>query len=137
MTGAWTKSVAFLTVAGLAAVVGCGKSDPFDRQAISGTVTLKGQTVKVGQIFFEPAAGQGTGTNAGITDGKFALTKAQGLSPGKYTWRLLVLDRIPSGEPGGADVGGPTPKNLVPAKENGKEFEVKAGAENKLDIAIP
>jgi hypothetical protein len=128
-------AVAFMAAGGLVTVAGCGPSDPFNRQPVTGTVTLKGKPVAYGQIFFEPLDNQGVGTNAEVKDGKFELAKKEGLSPGKYRWMLSVLDRIPT-EPGGADTG-PAPKNLVPAKDNGKDFEVKAGAENKLDIVIP
>jgi hypothetical protein len=122
----------------LAVVIGCGKDDKHNKQAVSGSVTFKGQPVKVGQLFFEPAAGQQVATNAGVEDGKFKMTKAQGLTPGKYTWKLVVFDRIAKGaEPGGADTGGPAPKNLIPPSENGKTFEVLDGKETILDIVIP
>lgn len=121
--------VAFLTFPGCS-------SDKFNRQPVSGTVTLKGKPVEYGQIFFEPAEGQQWATNAGIENGKFSLSREQGLSPGKYSWKLNVPDRIVKGEPGGGDGGGAV-KNLVPDKANGGTFEVKANGENKLEIAIP
>ena len=129
--------VAVFAVVCVVGLAGCGTSDPFNKQPVSGMVKLKGQPVKTGQIFFEPAAGQQVATNATITDGVFRLTREQGLSPGKYTWKLLVLDKPAVAGPDGADVGGPAPKNLVPTKDNGGSFEVQTGQETKLDIAIP
>lgn len=120
---------------GLACLVaGCGKKDPFNKQPVSGSVSLKGKPVANGALYFEPSEGQGTATNVTVTNGTFALTKETGLSPGKYVWRLNVFENA-GGEGGGADTGRAM-KNLVPEKENGKTFEVKEG-DNKLDIAIP
>ena len=125
-------------VLAIVALAGCGEADKHNKQALSGTVKFKGKPVAKGQIFFEPAAGQQVQTDRGVVDGQFKLTKADGLSPGKYMWRLVVWDReVVSREPGSGDLGGPQPKNLIPDKDNGKTFEVKAGEDNKLDIDIP
>jgi hypothetical protein len=131
------RSLLFVAFAVVAA--GCSPTDPFNRQPVSGTVSLKGKPVKTGQIFFEPAAGQQLASNATITDGAFTMTREQGLSPGNYHWKLLVLDGPMPVNPDGGDAAGygPAPKNSVPAKANGGVFEVKDGVETKLDIAIP
>ena len=116
-------------------LVGCGEADPHNKQPVSGTVKLKGQPVKEGQIFFEPAAGQQVAMNASIIDGAFKLARDAGLSPGKYSWKLLVLEKKANTAADDGDAGGPAPKNL--AKGAGGTFEVVAGQDNKLDIAVP
>ena len=116
---------------------GCGEGDKHNKQAISGTVKFKGKPVATGQLFFDPVGGQQVTTNTGVSNGEIKMTKAEGLSPGKYKWKLVVWDRIVTGEPGGGDTGGPAPKNLIPDKDNNKTFEVVAGKDNKLDIDIP
>jgi hypothetical protein len=126
----------------LLCLIGCSPRDPFNRQPVSGTVTLNGKPVKSGQIFFEPAAGQQVATNSTITDGRFQMTREEGLSPGNYHWKLLVLEGAMAVNPEGGDAAGygATPKNAVPAKANGGVFEVKEvrGTDGtKLDIAIP
>lgn len=124
-------------ITAMVGLFGCGSGDPFNKQPVGGSVTIKGQPVKIGQIFFEPAAGQQVATNAQIVDGAFKLTKEQGLSPGKYSWKLLVYDRQPNNDAANPGPSGPEPKNIVPAKDNGGTFDVKAGEETKLDISIP
>ncbi len=125
-----------LTIALLS--LGCAKKDPFNRQEVSGTVTLKGKLVESGSIYFEPQEGQGVATNASISKGVFRLPKAtNGLSPGKYKWDLVVMDSPgPGGEGGGADTG-VIPKNLILPSQTGKIFEVIVGQETKLTIEIP
>ena len=117
---------------------GCAKKDPFNRQEVSGTVTLNGKPVDTGSIYFEPQEGQGVATNASISKGAFRLPKeTNGLSPGKYKWELVVMNGPGpgGGEGGGADTGA-MPKNLVPS-QSGKVFEVIVGQETKLTIDIP
>ena len=119
--------------------LGCAKKDPFNRQEVSGTVTLKGKPVETGSIYFEPQEGQGVATNASISKGAFRLPKeSNGLSPGKYKWELVVMDGPGpgGGEGGGADTGA-MPKNLVPPSQSSKVFEVVVGQETKLTIDIP
>lgn len=118
---------------------GCAKKDPFNRQEVSGTVTLKGKPVETGSIYFEPQEGQGVATNASISKGTFRLPKdSNGLSPGKYKWDLVVMDGPGpgGGEGGGADTG-VIPKNLILPSQTGKVFEVIVGLETKLTIDIP
>ena len=129
--------LALLTISFLS--LGCAKKDPFNRQEVSGTVTLKGKPVETGSIYFEPQEGQGVATNASISKGVFRLPKeSNGLSPGKYKWELVVMDGPGpgGGEGGGADTGA-MPKNLVPPSQSSKVFEVVVGQETKLTIDIP
>jgi len=128
-------STTLLTIALLS--FGCAKKDPFNRQEVSGTVTLNGKPVETGSIYFEPQEGQGVATNASIIKGAFRLPKGtNGLSPGKYKWELVVMDKPGGGEGGGADTGA-MPKNLVPPSQSGKDFVVVVGEETKLTIDIP
>jgi hypothetical protein len=128
----------------VAASAGCGPGDPFNRQAVSGNVTFKGQPVKYGRIEFVPADGQKTQLSTEIRDGRFAIEKSKGLSPGGYVWRVYApdpppdLNAPPPDVPG--DVKGPTPKESIPVKYNDQSkerVEVKAGEKNELAITIP
>ncbi len=71
---------------------GCGPSDPLDRKAISGTVTVDGSPVELGNINFEPEGGSGVSTGSGsiVTKGKFAIEKEFGLPVGKYRVRVNI-----------------------------------------------
>ncbi len=131
---------------GLLAVVGCGGADPFNKQPLTGSVTVKGKLLPYGQIFFEPAEGQKFATNATINDGKFVLTKETGLSPGKYSYRLMALDReektlspaeAATSDPGAGKGKIAGPSVVIAEKDKAGEVTIKAGADNKLDITIP
>jgi hypothetical protein len=127
-----TPGLRLCAVVAMIGLAGCGSSDPFDRQPISGTVTFKGKPVMDGQIYFEPAEGQKLASNATISNGKFQLAKWQGLSPGKYHWQIFAADASAKGSDEEQ-----TTRNLIPPELNGGTFEVKAGTETRLDIVIP
>ena len=54
------RVVALLSCATVLAASGCG-DDAGGRQAVSGTVMLKGKPVEMGMIHFDPAAGSSAG----------------------------------------------------------------------------
>lgn len=65
---------------------GCGNSvhDPHVRQPVSGTVTLDGKPIVSGAITFFPSDNQAVASGAAIVDGKYTISKADGLPVGNY-----------------------------------------------------
>ena len=134
-------SLAVLCAASFA--VGCsgrygGRAD------VTGTVTLEGQPLKEGTIDFSPLDQQGTFSGAKIIDGNYAMTKGDGLQPGKYLVRISSGDgKTPASDEEIAAPGGSTnivSIDLIPPEYNvasKEEREVKAGAVNKFDFNIP
>ncbi|HUP79575.1 MAG TPA: hypothetical protein VM260_13570, partial [Pirellula sp.] len=61
---------------------GCGSSDGLNRKAISGKVTVDGVAVPNGSVSFEPLSAGGVGSGAVITNGKYSISKADGLPAG-------------------------------------------------------
>lgn len=98
------------------ACAGCG-GDPMNRQPVSGQVRFGGKDVKFGSVRFEPADGQKTAASADVRDGKFALSRAAGLSPGRYKVWVQAFDRVPDPVPGAAPGSeGPPPRDILPKK---------------------
>ena len=59
--------------------------DGLPREAVSGTVTFKGEPLKAGTIQFLPSSpSEVTAGGAVIVDGKYAIGRSEGLVPGKY-----------------------------------------------------
>jgi hypothetical protein len=125
---------------------GCG-DDAGGRQAVSGTVTLKGKPVEVGMLEFRPAAGTSEGvtytrSGAVIADGKFQIPKEKGLVPGRYKVSISAPDK--HHKLGGDELPGPTSsrtsKDLIPPEYNLKsklEVDVKKDGPNTFDFAVP
>ena len=150
--GKRSKGIGLLVA--LAAIVsagGCG-DDAGGRQAVSGTVTLKGKPVETGMLEFRPAAGTSeAGTSEGVTytrsgaviaDGKFQIPKEKGLVPGRYKVSISAPDK--HHKLGGDELPGPTSsrtsKDLIPPEYNLKtklEVEVKKDGPNTFDFAVP
>lgn len=131
---------------GLVAVssAGCfGTSDPLNRQAVSGEVTLKDVALDTGSIAFDPVdTTTGRPGGASIVDGKFELAKERGLPPGTYTVRVNSADL--EGEPElPEDAPGDSRKLLpdrIPASWNSKSentITVEDGGENHFVLSIP
>jgi hypothetical protein len=130
---------------GMFAAVGCS-GDTGGREAIAGTVKLKGQPIPDGTIvIFEPLEKQDTAANATVARGAFSIPRANGLKPGKYLIRITAGDgktavnpmdpNSPPG-PGGTNI---ISKDLVPADWNVKsrhEVNVTKGGPNKFDFDI-
>jgi hypothetical protein len=125
-----------------AALTGCAGGDKQNRQAVSGTVSFKGQPVKMGQVEFHPAGGQETKSGAPIENGSFAIPAEQGLTPGNYRVIIRAPDRIieSRGAPG-SDTGPPS-KELLPARYNEQSTltrevkDARKGGDNKLDFDL-
>ncbi|RCS41197.1 hypothetical protein DTL42_21745 [Bremerella cremea] len=131
---------------GLAAVslTGCfGPSDPLNRQAVSGEVTLKNVALDTGNISFDPVD-QTTGRPGGasIEQGKFTLPQERGLPPGTYKVRITSADEsatpvTPDEAPGDSRKLAP---DRIPASWNTKSEEtvtIEDGGENHFVLAIP
>lgn len=85
----WVASIACLLSAG------CGNSDKFDRQQLSGTVTFEGQPVPRGSVWFEPDSSVGNLAPTGfaaIRNGAFETKREQSPVAGKHTVRVSGFD---------------------------------------------
>jgi hypothetical protein len=125
------------------AVAGCG-GKTIKRSPVAGTIKFAGKEIKYGSVRFEPAEGQTTTASGDIRDGKFAIDRAAGLSPGKYKVFVQAFDRIAEPKPGSAPGSeGPPPKDILPAKYQASpagEATIKetSGSEsNTFDLDIP
>ncbi len=143
----WTKRIQVIALmllvgAGTFSIAGCGgPSDPLNRQAIRGEVTLKNQPLDNGSISFDPQDREnGRSGGATITDGKFVIDQKRGLPPGTYTVRVNSADSQTEevGEPG--ESRRQLPKERIPASWNTKSdqtISVVDGEENSFQFAIP
>lgn len=123
---------------------GCSNSsDPLNRQAVSGTVTLDGEDLDEGAITFAPnsaTAGNATATGAVITEGKFQIPKESGLAPGEY--RVSITSPESHSDRTGDDLmnnPGPPSRDRVAKKYNlNSELKasVQSGEPNKFDFDV-
>jgi hypothetical protein len=123
------------------AAPGCsGSGDDLPRQPVAGTVLLDGRPLASGTILFllPPSGAQPfVSTPNSISNGRFSLTRENGLVPGKY--KIVI-----SADQRGANRRDPRDaktlsKEMIPAKFNDKtELEVKVneGGIKELRIAI-
>jgi hypothetical protein len=129
----------FMPAAGLLACVGCDSGPR--RMAVSGNVTWKGAPLKDGTISFIPLT-TGTQSGTGISEGKYSISREQGLSPGMYRVSINSPDGMtpidPNTPPGPS--GNFASKERIPSdfNENSKhEVEVTASGQNRFDFKIP
>jgi hypothetical protein len=122
--------------------LGCG--DPHDgRLAVSGNVTFQGQPLDQGNIMFIPASRDlRTQASAQIINGRYQISAAQGLRPGKYKVSIHSGDGrtpvVPSDAPPGPS-GNFSSQDRIPEAYNLKstlEAEVKKGGANRFDYPI-
>ncbi len=125
---------------------GCSKpKNPDGRENVSGTITLNGAplTGMAGIVFSPVEEGSDAGGMGQISNGKYALTGADGVKPGKYIVRIsssIDFDKS-TGKP--ADntsvFGSEVPVEVVPPEFNKNstiEFEVVAGKNNVFNYDI-
>jgi hypothetical protein len=121
-------------------VIGCGKSDPHNRQPVSGTVSINGKIIPYGNIEFVPAENQPTTVTLEVRDGKFGVAQAGGIAPGKYVVRVQGFDGPPPPPGDTPGVGtGPQPKSIVPEKFGAQSKEtvtIKAGDKNVIELNL-
>ena len=122
--------------------LGCGSSDPLNRKAVAGKVTVDGVAVPNGSVSFEPLSAGGVGSGAVISSGKYSISKADGLPAGKYLVRITGDDganfAVSAGKMPGDEILSPK-KELVPASWNSdskEEIEVKKDGPATFDFAI-
>lgn len=122
-------------------LAGCGDSGP-KRYAVSGTISIKGKPIPLGNITFVPQEPGGMGGGSAVTDGKYAIAQEVGLTAGKYKVRLSAPDRViqggPPGAPGDDGPAAQAPKERFPQDYTDESrtpltFEVKADGPNVFD----
>ena len=133
------RAAPLLFALAVTAAVGC-EADKFNRQAVSGTVSMDGKPIPYGNIEFVPAENQPTTVTLEIKDGKFGVVAAGGLAPGKYVVRVQGMDGPPPppGDVPGVSAG-PQPKSIVPDKYGAQSTEtvgVQAGQKNEFTLAL-
>ncbi len=127
------------TVLGFA--VGCGASDPLNRQAVSGQITLDGAPLETGVVEFSPEDKDGRTGGATVTSGRYAIEQSQGLPPGKYRVRIYAATNssnpVSDGPPGIAQ--GPPAQECIPASWNSQSqhiVEVLAKGHNTFEFTV-
>jgi hypothetical protein len=113
--------------------------------AVSGTVTLGGEPLAQWRIQFEPASAEAKITAGGeITDGRFAISRDEGPTPGDY--RIMLTSSVPR-SPGGDKSPGAEGKGnlqapaveLIPKEYNSKTTltaKVEASKSNTFDFPL-
>ena len=130
-----------LFVAVVVVAAGCsGTGDDLPREAVSGTVTLDGQSLANGAIQFTPTGNGTTSGGSPITGGKYSIDREHGLVPGSYKVTVNAASKTTEA-PKQADPGRPNrserAKELIPAKYNAQTTltaEVKKGGSNDLQF---
>ena len=96
-----SRIAAVIVIAGLVVSAGCG--DSANVATVSGTVTLDGAPATEGSITFAPADGLGPSAGAMIKDGKYEVTAAAKMPPGKKIVTIQVSTKtgrkVESGPP--------------------------------------
>ena len=125
---------------------GCsGPKNPDGRENVSGTITLNGQPLPgmAGIVFSPTVDGSDGGGQGQINSGKYAITGADGVKPGKYIVRITAsidFDKK-TGKPADNTIqfGSEIPVDVVPPEFNKQstiEFEVVAGKNNVFNYDI-
>ena len=95
--------VRFLAIPLLVLIAGgCGGAkDPFERTDVSGTVTLDGQPIQFGEIYFKGPVDENDQTAQAflpIREGKFESVGAQHPTPGENTVTVTIYETDPDVE---------------------------------------
>ena len=122
---------------------GCsGPGDDLPREAVWGTVTVDGKPLASGAIRFTPVEGGTTSGGSPITDGKYSISREQGLVPGSYKVAVnsasTKTESTKPAEPG-RPVRSERPKETLPMKYNAKSIlsaEVKKGGSNSFTFEL-
>jgi len=125
---------------------GCsGSRNPDGRENVSGMITINGKPLMgMSGILFSPIEKGSDGLGQGqINAGKYALTGANGVKPGKYIVRItssIDFDKK-TGKPADNTIqfGSEVPVDVVPAEFNREstiEFEVVANKDNVFNYDI-
>jgi len=124
MPGRVSRISLWLGWAATALIAGCGgPTDERPRQAVAGEVKIDGEPLKAGMIQFMPTEpGLAVPGGAAITDGKYAMSKADGLVPGPYQVSVTSAPAPATGLVEGSMPGDPLPppKEPIPSIYNSK-----------------
>jgi hypothetical protein len=130
----------------LAVQLGCtAPKNPGGRENIEGLITLNGAplTGMSGIVFSPVNPGSDGGGQGQIQNGKYFLTGADGVKPGKYIVRITssIDFDIRTGKPADSAIefGSEIPVDVVPSlfnKESTIEFDVTAGKKNIFNYDI-
>jgi hypothetical protein len=121
---------------------GCGSRDPWNRQAVSGVVTLDGHALDEGAILLEPLAKSGWGMAVGATiwRGSFAIRRDQGPPPGAYRVRVYSSSSMqaPPGKEQTEHTRRPMVERLAEIYNTRSELriDVVAGGSNRLQLNL-
>lgn len=124
-------------------LAGCGggATDELPRVAVSGSVTLDGKPLTSGTIAFSPVPNQPNPVEvgAGISNGAYSISKADGPTPGSY--RITIYGGSSVGGTAGDAPGMPpkATKDPVPEKYNARSTltaDVKAGGSSDMDFKL-
>jgi hypothetical protein len=123
-------------------VSGCGGGGTH-KEAVSGSVTWKGQPLYQGTIEFVPADGQRIPVSGSIQNGRYHLLSRPGVAPGSYQVRISSREGpMRRGNPNtapDADLLDPKAKERIAPKYNVKselKAEVKKGGDNTFDFRL-
>jgi len=124
---------------------GCGgKSDPYARVPITGTVTLDGKPLPKGYFILEPIGGQPTQSGGMIQNGTFNVPEQHGPVPGKYSVAIFSgADETPTqlapGTPEAEAAAKKSQSERVPKKYNIQTtlvLEVTADGDNEFPFDL-
>ncbi len=120
-------AAAFTTIVGLAASYGCGKSHEQETARVFGTVTLDGQPVTTGWVYFTPQSGRAAKGTIG-PDGKFMLgtySTNDGAIVGLHQVTIIAREEGPQDSelPGKSLI----PERFASSTDSGLSFNVRAG----------
>lgn len=134
----YERAVAGLLMA-VAALSGCGKSDPLGRQAVSGVIKLDGELLEQGAVSFVPTVSEGQLSGATIMKGEYKVPKEKGLPPGEYEVRVFSSSGKYEAAPENPGESIREPKDLIPPKYNIKselKVTVEQGKPNVFDFDL-
>lgn len=129
-----------------AAVLGCGAGYELDTAPVSGVVTVDGEPLTGGTIYFTTGRGRGAGAKI-QPDGSYELRTyrdGDGAAVGLNKVGVTAYDNMALyyQQAAGESAGGGRPRPLIPPKyfdpeTSGLEFDVKAGKRNQADFDLP
>jgi len=133
----------FIVSLAVSQMIGCG-GDGLPRQAVSGSISLNGKPLKSGVVNFVPqSADMPTQSGAAVIEGKYSITRATGLVPGKY--KVVISSGEGSAEKKVdtvSDLPGMAPhpaKEAIPPEYNNNstlEANVTAGGSNVFEFNL-
>jgi len=123
--------------------MGCGEGTPRGpkRHQISGTVSLDGTPLKVGEILFLPEHGTTSLSGTSINDGKYLIHESKGLVAGLYKVSISSTELRPFPEGAPKDPMGDSMQaiELIPVRYNSETeltLEVKDDGSNSASYKL-